>query len=172
MESQAKKKAGRRVFLINPKFQLQVMGMVLGLTAVVIAAFYAADWYFFWQLASEGKRLGLPENHVFFRFINEQRTTMNWIFGLSAFLAGATISVGGLLLSHRIAGPLYRLHKHLLAVAAGNTTSDVKFRDKDYFQELPPALNQVLARMRGTSLGAVSATPPPPPRAAVKKTAA
>jgi nitrogen fixation/metabolism regulation signal transduction histidine kinase len=53
--------------------------------------------------------------------------------------------------SHRIAGPLYRLQRHLKAVAAGAEPGDVKFRRGDLYQELAEACNELMARMRGSA---------------------
>ena len=55
-------------------------------------------------------------------------------------------------LSHRIAGPLYRLERHLLEVAKGKEPKDSNFRKGDYYQPLAEACNKVMARMRDASI--------------------
>ena len=82
-----KKGYKRRVYLINPKFQLTCMGYVVGMAAMIIAIFYAANIYFFWKFTQMGRALGLPGDHVFFRFIGDQKYTMNFTFLIVALIA-------------------------------------------------------------------------------------
>ena len=95
--------------------------------------FYAADAYFFWKFHQLGQGLGLPSNHVFFQFLDEQHATKNIYYGVAAGVSVSFLTIWGLLLSHRVAGPLYRLSKHLNSVAHGETFSDVRFRKGDFF---------------------------------------
>jgi nitrogen fixation/metabolism regulation signal transduction histidine kinase len=58
-------------------------------------------------------------------------------------------TVWGLLISHRIAGPIYRMCLHLDLVANGKTEKDVSFRKKDFFPELAEAFNRHMRVVRG-----------------------
>jgi hypothetical protein len=140
--------AGRRNFLINPKFQLSFLGYTLGVSVATIAIFYLADAYFFWKFRQLGQGLGLPSNHVFFQFLDEQKSAKDVYYAITAGVAFAFLTVCGLLLSHRVAGPLYRLRKHLDMVAEGKTVSDVRFRKGDYFPEVADAYNLQMKRYR------------------------
>jgi methyl-accepting chemotaxis protein len=156
-KNQTESSANRRsVFLINPKFQLQVIGYAIALAALTIGIFYGANLYFFWEFKQQGTAVGLPTDHVFFRFMSEQQSRMNVLFLFGSLAVTTVISVGGLVLSHRIAGPLYRLHKHMMQVAEGKTTQDVSFRDKDFFQELENSYNSQLKLVRGEKSGSAS----------------
>lgn len=57
-------------------------------------------------------------------------------------------NIVAVVLSHRIAGPLYRLQKHLREVAAGKPPNDVNFRKGDLYQDLAEASNELMARLR------------------------
>ena len=138
----------RRIYLINPKFQLRVIGFSVFVALIIVGIFYGANQYFFWNFTQHGIALGLPSDHVYFQFLNEQSKMMDIIFGATALLAFAVLSLAGLIMSHRVAGPMYRLHRHMSDIAEGKTVGDVKFRDKDYFQEVAAAFNLQLARFR------------------------
>ncbi|MGK5085451.1 hypothetical protein WDW37_19355 [Bdellovibrionota bacterium FG-1] len=140
--------SGRRKLLINPQFQLAFLAYTLGISALIIGFFYAADAYFFWKFHQLGEGLGLPSNHVFFQFLAEQQGTKNFYYGISAAVALTFLTIWGLVLSHRVAGPLYRLKKHLIRVAQGETISDVRFRKNDFFQEVADAYNLQMKRYR------------------------
>lgn len=145
---------GRKNFLINPRFQLSFLAYTLGISVLTIVFFYAADAYFFWKFRQLGQGLGLPSNHVFFQFLDEQHATKNTYYGIAAGVTVSFLSIWGLLLSHRVAGPLYRLRKHLTSVAQGETLSDVRFRKGDFFQEVADAYNMQMIRYREAVHGA------------------
>lgn len=140
---------GRKILLINPRFQLIFLGYVLGMSVLAIGVFYLANMYFFWKFSAMGVSLQLPENHAFFQFINEQKKTMNMVFAVTAFVSFVLLLLGALLLSHRVAGPLHRLNQHMLNMAAGRTRHDVQFRKGDFFQELSTSFNGQLAFWKG-----------------------
>jgi hypothetical protein len=135
---------GRKVFLINPKFQLTFIFFMIGLAAVAIAIIYAANVYFFWKFRQMGEAVGLSPDHVFFQFLSQQRHEMNWVFVGTSVAVFTLIAISGIMMSHWVAGPLYRLHKHMLAIAGGRTGGDVKFRKRDFFPELADAFNAQL----------------------------
>lgn len=153
----------RKIFLINPRFQLSVLGFMVGMSALAIVIFYGANAYFFYKFAQTGRALGLPPEHVFFQFLREQNRDMNWIFGITSVMVLATLSLGGLILSHRVAGPLYRLRRHMQDVAEGRTTADVRFRRKDFFPEIAEWYNRQLRTLlgaRGSETGAPAGEKP------------
>ena len=73
---------------------------------------------------------------------------MNMVFIITSVVMLVILGIATLVITHRVAGPLYRVKKHLLDVAEGKTTVDIKFRDKDYFQDLVVSINLVIERIR------------------------
>jgi hypothetical protein len=136
----------RKVLLINPNFQLRFMAFMVGVSLVAISIFYFANHFFFNEFVQQGKDLGLPADHSFFEFIGEQRARMTVIFAVTALIEFFFISLAGLFISHRIAGPLYRLHKYLSDIASGKDVGKVSFRKKDFFPELADATNKALKK--------------------------
>ena len=131
----------RKVLLINPKFQLQFMAWAAVLAVMLISIFHLAHLWFFRNLREQALRAGLPDSHVFFQFIQDRQAEMNTITIATFLVVAVTIGIVGLLLSHRIAGPMYRLRKHLEESARLGANRPLKFRDGDYFQEIPEAYN-------------------------------
>lgn len=143
----------RRQIIINPKFQFRVIGYVLLMALLVIGILYGANQYFFLRLESTGHEMGFPANHVYFQFLREQSRLMNHIFLTTSALIFSIIVFGGALISHRVAGPIYRLCKHLVAVCDGRTTQDIHFRKKDFFPEIPETVNRLLYSYRELKKG-------------------
>lgn len=134
----------RRAFLINPSFQLRIIGWMIGMSLAPICAFFAAHHYFFWKLKSLGEEIQLDEGHIYFRFLEAQSNQMFWIFLICSLLAVVTVAFLGLILSHRIAGPIHRLKTHMIQLTEGKALARLSFRKDDYFVELPNIINDYI----------------------------
>ena len=65
-------------------------------------------------------------------FIEDQITQMNSVFIIMAILTAFILLVAGILISHRIAGPMYRLNQDLRMMAEKKELRCLKFRKKDF----------------------------------------
>jgi hypothetical protein len=128
----------RRQLLINKSFQISFIMWFLLLSAITSIIFYAAILTFFRQMTTEAIILGLPENHIIFSFLNEQKQDMNKIFIYASIFSTISIVSIGLIITNKVAGPIYRLTQHLLEKKTGH----IAFRQGDYFSELRDAFNK------------------------------
>ena len=75
-------------------------------------------------------------------------STKSDMLGLLVFLQllflVVTFSVN-IFISHRIAGPLYKLRRFFEQAATGNTGPTLYFRKGDHFQDLAASYNQMMA---------------------------
>jgi len=138
----------RKKLFINPKFQGKFMAYFISFSLTLIATFYFANLYFFYSFKQIGVQTGFPETHVFFKFLAEQQATMNIIFLITTVIALAAIVIGGLYLSHRIAGPLKRLENYFKKMEQNALPDNIKSRKNDFFPELFQALDQCIKRQR------------------------
>jgi len=146
MESPMFSMKNRKVanYFINPRFQFTFILSNLALALIVIAVLFVANQIFFQVFEQKGLSLGLPANHVFFKFLESQQATMQTIFLVTAVVVFLLIFIQGVRFSHRIAGPLYRLSQDMNAIAKSQTLRKIQFRKGDYFLELPEAFNQMV----------------------------
>lgn len=119
---------------------------MIATTLLVLGIVYGANYYFFYKFHHMANEAGLSPDHVFLQFIGEQESLMNVIFGWTSVLVLAIVSVVSLVLSHRTAGPLYRLNGHMNRIADGGDIGEVKFRKNDFFPELAETYNRQLKR--------------------------
>ena len=131
-----KKSVRRRNFLINPKFQFALIAYNLLFSLLCLSIFWIGMSYFVKNLFMNAQILGLSGNAVFFEFLRNEVAFLKWILFVVAFWVMAIISITGLFISHRIAGPLYRLQKQLEKDTANAKLSPVQFRKGDFFTEL------------------------------------
>lgn len=148
---------GRKRLLINPGFQFRFMGWMSALALGVIAVMHLAHQWFFFQLREQARMAGLQADHVFYRFIESRQTELDAITVLSFVAVVVVVSVVGLVLSHKIAGPMYRLRVHLEEFASTRTPRPLNFREGDFFSEIPDAYNLQFKQEVVVSPGDVSA---------------
>ena len=147
-DSPAKRPWKRKVLLINPRFQLTFLMYMIVIALTIILVLYVANVYFFKRSYEAGQRLGLPPDHIYFTFIDNQRGAMRWIFALASGVTVINLAFWGLYLSHRVAGPIFRLRKHMADMADGRTDKEVGFRSRDFFPELADSFNQFVKSFR------------------------
>lgn len=142
------KKYKRSQYLINPAFQLDVIKKFIVLVFFNIISFYWIVYYFFFNLESLGKMVGLNNNHPFFLFVVEQKKLMMILFLIIAVINVAVILLTGVLVSHKVAGPLYRLRNYLDNKDITNA-GQVNFRKGDYFLDIEKSFNKFIERSQG-----------------------
>ncbi len=84
-----------------------------------------------------------------FHFVNFQANyMMAVVFTLGcAIFCYSLIIVAALYISNKIAGPIYRLHKHMSELYEGKDPGPLKTREDDYFsQELVDKYNQLIQK--------------------------
>lgn len=141
----------RRVYLINKGFQLRFLLFLFIIAVVVTATYLTASFQFFTRFEQLTADAGFPVSQPFLEFLADQKRTLLLLFFLSSVFSAAFIGTFGLLFSHRLAGPLYRLHQHMLRVASGDpdTPETLKFREGDFFNELADAYNAQYKKLKG-----------------------
>ena len=114
---------------------------------LIIGLFTLASTYFlfqnyfreFYQIADES---GFPSNHPFRALIGYQKDKMQIFFIILAGINLLVITLSGIWMSHKIAGPIYRIVKSLKE----QNGEKISTREKDYFKELPEAVNQYIKK--------------------------
>ena len=53
-----------------------------------------------------------------------------------------------LVISHRLAGPLYRFEKELREIGEGDLTRDIRLRKEDQIRDMADSLNKMSAQLR------------------------
>lgn len=127
--------------LINPRFQIKFLSYFVVLFCLWTLSFYSTTFLFFWRMKEKGLSVGIPEGHVFFQFLSNQKQDLDLLFiGLAAFNFLLLIGIG-FIISHRIAGPIFKLKKQLEHDA--EDSDEFKLRETDFFRELEPLVKQL-----------------------------
>jgi nitrogen fixation/metabolism regulation signal transduction histidine kinase len=86
-----------------------------------------------------------------FKPIEEHAREVWWTHGpflLVMFLMLPVFIVDTIKLSHRFAGPIYRLRNVIRAIAHGEKYQPLKFREMDFWQDLAEDFNEMVERLR------------------------
>lgn len=127
---------GRKFLLINRKFQFTFLVWVnLVYLATLLCTFLATQSFV--NHISQLVIHDLPE-------FSKYHQNLYVVFAVIAIALFMLINAGTLLLSHRIAGPIYRMQTHLLRIKKNGVLKPVQFRKKDFFFELAEAYNASL----------------------------
>lgn len=140
----------RKKKLILTSFQLRCIALA---ASVALLAVVVQSLVFALLLQAPGTE-GLPP---------EQRA--EWVGGLLraggigfVLLLPFLVSVG-LVVTHRIAGPIYRFQEHLKAIAEGRAPGPCKIRRQDEFQELCRRINEAVDALEGDVEAAAAVEP-------------
>jgi hypothetical protein len=126
--------------LINAPFQLKLMSYFVVLFVITTITLYSTTFLFFWNMKNKGLSVGIPEGHVYYQFLANQKHDLDLLFiGLAAFNFLLLITVG-FIVSHRIAGPIHKVKQFL---ADPISIDKVQMRENDFFQELGPIVSKL-----------------------------
>jgi len=140
----AKTMQRRRNYFIKKRFQFSFAAgfvMLLLLESLLIAAFLI-------NLSNNTITTGYSGS-----VLKVERTSDFFLtsFMLGTFIVAGAIAIAGMLifilLSHRIAGPLYRFEKTVKDIEGGDLTARIYLRKKDEIIELKEALNVLVDSM-------------------------
>ena len=134
-----------------PEFQLNVLRHLLFLIVIIAGIFYGATALFIQHWIDKGVEAGLTEDNIFFSFMSQLSSSLFFVFIVTAVLVGLVVIVLGLLLSHKVAGPIYNLKRYLESVKENGWKEPLQFRKGDHFQEIAQTMNELYRQQKENS---------------------
>ncbi|MEW6056664.1 MAG: HAMP domain-containing protein [Bdellovibrionota bacterium] len=133
----------RANFLINKKFQLKfaffVCSWIFALSMIYPIIIYNIFEYFLTLLSNNAANVPLTLDKV--KMVENQVLVLLGALQLLFLLITFMLSI---FLSHRIAGPLYKLRRSMEEVTRGNLDQRISFRKNDHFFEMQDAFNDMI----------------------------
>ena len=135
----------RRIFLINKKFQFRfaiyVCTWLITLSLAYPLIIYNLFDYFIHYLSLD------PMGPVLTNLQKTREDLLKLLITMQLILLSIAFMIS-IFMSHRIAGPLYKLRLYFKEAAKGNFDHKLAFRRSDYFLELPDDYNQMMSTVR------------------------
>ena len=126
----------RHTYFIKTGLQLRYMGI---LTACMLTVAMSVGWIIYhtsWKQIINTPDLSIDKLYIIFENVNNQ--LLWWILGFILIIAVISIFV-----SHKIAGPVYRLEESTKLIASGDLTHRVHLRQGDELGDLQDAFNDM-----------------------------
>ena len=133
-------------FLLNPDFQIKLLSYFVGLFILTTISLYSTTFLFFWRLKEKALSVGIPSGHIFYRFIDGQKSDLDLTFVLLTLFNLLLLVGTGFIVSHRIAGPLYKIKKYLKGI--NSESEEFRLRDKDFFKDIEPVINELKDKIK------------------------
>ena len=136
----------RTKFLIGPKLQAKfLMAFIFSNFLVALGFLYSAIRFIdvFQLRATE---VGIPDGHFFYLFLAEQKQTLLLLTFLGIIFTLAITTLLTLYLSHKIAGPVYRIEYDLTEMFKTNQFKEIKIRQGDDLQEVVTLINKLIKK--------------------------
>lgn len=131
----------RKIFLINKNFQFRfafyVCSWLFALSLVYPLIIYNVFEFFFRYMSS------VP-NGPTLAAIQSTRKEVLWLLALLQIVFLVVTFLISIFISHRIAGPLYKLSLFFEGVKQGKFSAILRFRKNDHFQDLAADYNAMM----------------------------
>lgn len=138
--SHARGARARRTYLVDRGFQLRYAFLLAALGAGTMAIFGVLVWMHFHEL-TRGAPLALTSSGA--------EETLVWMAVASVLLSAGILGLLGVLLTHRVAGPVYVMNLHMSALAAGRYPRMRPLRKSDELKAFFDHFAEAVERMRG-----------------------
>ncbi len=132
----------RKKYIIKKTFQLKYIGTILLLILMTILLSGALVYYAVFPYLADKLANVYPQSRLVTMLAN---ANLRLLYSFWVLIPLAIWM--GIMLSHRIAGPWYRLESMLLDIAKGNVGAPVKLRKGDELRSLAEAFNKAIARL-------------------------
>ncbi|MFM7283330.1 MAG: hypothetical protein ACKO32_16330 [Planctomycetia bacterium] len=131
----------RRIKLIQPRLQLKLVGTFCGLTLLALGLQLLVFLQAISRIAEQ-----LPADHG---VLMDAVPTLVWqSSALALLIVLPLVLFVGILVTFRIAGPLYRIEKHLRSLIAGEDPGECRLRKGDELQSLCGLVNRATEEVR------------------------
>mgnify|MGYP003977684757 FL=1 len=130
----------RRIFIINPKFQIKFSLYVAGLLIISSIVYPFIFDTFVTGMIAQLKNGGANQL--------ASATTLKWKAILTTLIlwqVGITtiVFISCIFISHKVAGPMYKLVKYLTSVRDGSAGGKLYFRGGGYFEEVNETFDSI-----------------------------
>lgn len=145
MTENVKPRFKRTKYLISTKLQLRYVGIILIL--MFVTALICSYFVYYTVMVMMGEKLAnvYPQGRLM-AIIN----TVNFRMFVTFLLIAPIVAAIGIFLSHKIAGPIYRIEGFLGSMSAGNLAQRITLRKGDELISIADKINVLADSLRGT----------------------
>ncbi len=132
----------RQYFIKGP---IQSRYLILTILSMTVPVLISTAGLYYLQFTLMAKELGLPES-IYGHLIPVLKK-INILLAISLPITFVVIFIYAVMISHRLAGPIFRLERDLDRIIAGDHSVRIRFRSSDCLDSLAVKMNKVLERL-------------------------
>ncbi len=130
----------RKIFIVNKKYQFRYLFIIISTMLISVASVYFTTFYVIWSKVID-EFFFVPEAS---KKLAEIFVQTSQLLVIPILLLAAIFTVAGIILSHKVAGPIFRVERVAQELSKGNLDVKVKFRKGDELHELADSLNAMI----------------------------
>jgi len=137
----------KKNYLVDPLPQIRIVGMLAGIATVAAVAICCIAYERLMKLDVLFNRSLIPPAALPSAFEAIARSLMYRLITIVVLMV-LIFTAAGILLTHRISGPIWKLQKELKRFLAGEQIRPIHFRKGDEYKELPELINKLIEGYR------------------------
>jgi methyl-accepting chemotaxis protein len=143
--AEAPRRFFKRRYLVDRRFQVKYTLIIVALSSVI---YLILGYHLYKGELARTEILNIQNRDLQMLVASQDSSILYYLVGFF-LLQAASLVILGILITHRIAGPVYRVQKYLEDVAQGGELKPLdKVRSRDEFHEFFDALSAVIERFR------------------------
>ena len=133
----------RKKYLVDQKFQVGITAYFLSFYFIVLIALYMFIRFSINASVEDMKDLDPLNFSTLDLFMEHINGILTYVFLLFAGIGGLFAFMGGIVVSNKISGPLFRVHSIMQQMISREYKGNFKVRDKDFCSELYRDLEKI-----------------------------
>lgn len=138
----------RTKYIIHPKFQYTLLLINFIIFVVTFLVVLITSYVSYNDKVTSAMSLKIPQNHAYYQHLYELYNDIFKYLSITMPIALILSIVLTVWISHRFAGPIVRLKSYFDEIAQSGEVKNLKFREDDYFIELPESINKALDKVK------------------------
>jgi len=138
----------RKHLFINKPFQTNIITKCFGFFCFIYAIFLLVVFTLLSPLFEEISFLNLPPDHSLSVLVANFNFYAFWIVIISFLALSCFVFIAALLLSHKIAGPVYSIKRTMKEIVSEGNLKEAHFREKDFFVDLKDQFNDFILYLK------------------------
>ena len=144
MSSQGGRSYRRRQWIVNRPLQFRFVRAMLGILCVITIIALGSIYLTLWTILRTFNLQHDPVSVALF-------ATISWSIALELLIVAPFVIWMGILLTHKVAGPLVRIHAGLAELTQGHYNVHISLRKGDSLMDLADAVNTLAGSLRNRS---------------------
>jgi signal transduction histidine kinase len=142
-------KTNRKTWIIDKKFQYHFIAHSILPTLLISLIFIIAIETIFFLILGRSIHLEVQIDKNYYNLLMTMKSYFFLAIIISSILMITTLTLWSIVMSNRVAGPIFRLKKYCREIKSEDfNDKPLQFRENDYFKDVAIEINQLIEKIR------------------------